>query len=99
MQFNATDNSANISRLLENLNGHIVVILEQEGLYQLRSDSSNPTGGLELNQDVSVETKSTNQGLSPGENAILWTVVLILSLAPALYMRWNLSKREFREEE
>lgn len=99
MQFNATDNSANISRLLENLNGHIVVILEQEGLYQLRSDSSNPTGGLELNQDVGVEAKSTEQGLSPGENAILWTVVLVLSLCPAVYMRWNLSKQEFREEE
>jgi len=99
MQFNATDNSANISSLLEDLNGHIVIILEQKGLYQLVSDSSNPTGGIELNQEIGVEGKSDNQGLSPGENAILWTVVLFLSLSPAFYMRWNLSKREFHEEE
>ena len=85
--------------LLENLNGHIVVILEQTGVYQLVSDSSNPIGGFELNQEIGVETSKTNIGLSPGQNASLWTVVLILCLGPALYMRWNLSKQEFHEEE
>lgn len=99
MQFNASNNSANISELVENLNGHIVVILEQTGVYQLVSDSSNPIGGFELNQEIGVETSKTNLGLSPGQNASLWTVVLILCLGPALYMRWNLSKQEFHEEE
>lgn len=99
MQVNASNNSANISGLLENLNGHIVVILEQTGVYQLVSDSSNPIGEFELNQEIGLDTTKTSSGLSPGQNASLWTVVLVLSLGPALYMRWNLSKQEFHEEE
>tara|TARA_B100000767_G_scaffold244360_1_gene242593 strand:+ start:877 stop:1707 length:831 start_codon:yes stop_codon:yes gene_type:complete len=99
MQFNASNGSGNVSSLIEDLDGHLVVILEQDGVYQLVSDSSNPIGGFDLSQDMGIDKTSTNQGLSPGENAILWTAILLAVLAPALYMRWSLSKQEFQEEE
>ena len=99
MQFNASNNSANISDLTKDLTGHIVVILEQPGVYQLVSDSVNPTGGFELNQEIELEKENVSPTLSPGQNAILWTAILVLCLFPALSMRWKLSKQDVLEEE
>tara|TARA_Y100000766_G_scaffold285588_1_gene310688 strand:+ start:2275 stop:3147 length:873 start_codon:yes stop_codon:yes gene_type:complete len=98
MQFNASNNSANISSLTEDLNGHIVVILEQSGTFQLVSDSSNPMGGFELNQEIGLEKESDQSYFSPGQNAILWTGILVLILFPALYIRWKLSSEDVLDE-
>ena len=67
-------------------------------MYLLESDSSNPTGGVDLNLDEE-QSRALNQGMSPGVTASLWAILLIASLLPAMYMRWNLSKRHSKEEE
>ena len=99
MQFNASNGTGNVSSLLENLNGSLVVVLEQTGVYQLVSDSSNPVGGVELYDETDTGQIIGTQGMSPGQRASLWTGILIVALAPALYMRWNLSKQVIQEEE
>jgi len=99
MQFNASNGTGNVSSLLENLNGSLVVVLEQTGVYQLVSDSSNPVGGVELYDGTDTGQIIGTQGMSPEQRASLWTGILIVALAPALYMRWNLSKQVIQEEE
>jgi hypothetical protein len=99
MQFNASNGTGNVSSLLENLNGSLVVLLEQTGVYQLVSDSSNPVSGVELNDETDTGQIIGTQGMSPEQRASLWTGILIVALAPALYMRWNLSKQVIQEEE
>jgi hypothetical protein len=99
MKFNASNGSGNVSSLLENFNGSLVVVLEQTGVYQLVSDSLNPTGGVELYDESEKGQIIGNQGMSPGQRASLWTGILVAALAPAIYMRWNLSKQAIQEEE
>ena len=99
MQFNASNGTGNVSSLLENLNGSLVVVLEQTGVYQLVSDSSNPVGGVELYDGTDTGQIIGTQGMSPEQRASLWTGILIVALEPALYMRWNLSKQVIQEEE
>ena len=99
MQFNASNGSGNISNLLENFNGSLVVMLEQTGVYRLVSTSVNPAVGVELSDGTDTGQIIGTQGMSPGQRASLWTGILIATLAPALYMRWNLSKKAITEEE
>ena len=99
MEFNASNGSGNISGLLDDFNGSLVVILEQTGTYQLVSDSTNPAGGVDLYDDSEVGQIMGTQGMSPGQRASLWTGILLAALAPALYMRWNLSRQVPNEEE
>jgi len=99
MQFNASNGSGNISNLLENFNGDLVVMLEQTGVYRLVSTSVNPAVGVELSDGTDTGQIIGTQGMSPGQRASLWTGFLIAALAPALYMRWNLSKKAITEEE
>ena len=99
MDFNASNESGNISGLLDDFNGSLVVILEQTGTYQLVSDSTNPAGGVNLYDDSEVGQIIGTQGMSPGQRASLWTGILLAALAPALYMRWNLSRQVPNEEE
>ena len=99
MQFNASNESGNISSLLENFNGSLVVILEQAGTYRLVSDSTNTASGVELYDDSDMGQLIGTQGMSPGQRASLWTGILLAALAPAMYMRWNLSKQVTDEGE
>jgi len=99
MQFNASNGSGNVSSLLDNLNGSLVVMLEQGGVYRLVTDSSNPASGIELYDETELGKTIGTQGMSPGQRASLWTAILIATLLPALYMRWNLSKQAIQEEE
>ncbi len=99
MQFNASNGSGNISTLLEDFSGSLVVILEQTGTYQLVSDSTNLPGGVDLYDDSDAGQIIAPQGMSPGQRASLWTGILLAALAPAIYMRWNLSKQVTGEEE
>ena len=99
MQFNASNGSGNVSELLEGLNGSLVLILEHSGVYRLVSDSENPTGGFELNDNQDTGVKIGTQGMSPGERASLWTALLVATLVPAIYMRWKLSKQVIHEDE
>jgi hypothetical protein len=99
MQFNASNGSGNVSSLLDNLNGSLVVMLEQAGVYRLVTDSSNPASGIELYDETELGKTIGTQGMSPGQRASLWTAILIATLLPALYMRWNLSKQAIQEEE
>lgn len=99
MQFNASNGSGNISDLLEDFNGSLVVILEQTGMYQLVGDSSSPASGVELYDDTDTGKIVGTQGMSPGQRSSLWTGILLAALAPALYMRWNLSRQPSNEEE
>jgi hypothetical protein len=99
LQFNASNGSGNVSSLVQNLNGSLVMMLEHSGVYQLVTDSSNPAGGVEFNEDSGFGKTAGAQGLSPGQRASLWTGILIAALAPAFYMRWNLSKQAIQEEE
>lgn len=96
--FNASNGSGNVSSLLQDWNGSLVVMLERSGVYLLESDSSNPTGGFDLNVDEE-QSQVLSQKMSPGVTASLWTVILIACLLPAIYMRWNLSKQHSEEEE
>lgn len=99
MQFNASNGSGNVSGLLENFNGSLVVILERAGTYQLVNDSTNSAGGFELYDTSDTGQMMGTQGMSPGQRASLWTGILLAALAPAMYMRWNLSKQATDEEE
>jgi len=99
LQFNASNGSGNVSSLVENLNGSLVMVLEHSGVYKLVADSLNPTGGIELSEEENSGKTVGTQGMSPGQRASLWTGILIAALAPAFYMRWNLSKQGIQEEE
>ena len=99
MQFNASDGSGNVSELIEDLNGSLVMVLEHSGVYQLVSDSSNPIGDFDFNENDETGIQIGNQGMSPGKKATLWTMVLTITLVPAIYMRWKLSKHAIHEEE
>jgi hypothetical protein len=99
MQFNATDEVANISALRSETGGKIVVLLEKTGIYRLVTDSENPTGGMDVYDGNTTGFETKNDGVSPGTQAAVWTVVLIISLLPAMYMRWSISKQAPRAEE
>ena len=98
MQFNASNGSGNISNLIEDFNGSLVVMLEQTGVYRLVAPMSAVVG-VELYDGTDTGQIMGTQGMSPGQRASLWTGILIAALAPALYMRWNLSKKVIPEEE
>ena len=100
MQFNSSQSQANISQLLIDFNGTLVVILEQTGTYRLTSDSTNPTGAIDLSEPEQTVDDTQQGGLSPGTQALIWGVVLFALLLPAIYMRWKLSKQpKFNREE
>ena len=99
VQFNASNGSGDVSSLLDGLNGSLVVVLEQTGVYKLTSESLNPAGGVELSDGTEAGKTIGTQGMSPGQRASLWTGILIATLLPAFYMRWNLSKQAIQEEE
>ena len=99
MQFNATDEVANISAMRSETGGKIVVLLEKTGVYRLVTDSENPTGGMDVYDGNTTGFETKNDGASPGTQAAVWTVVLIVSLLPAMYMRWSISKQAPRTEE
>ena len=99
MQFNATDEVANISALRSETGGKIVVLLEKTGVYRLVTDSENPTGGMDVYDGNTTGFETKNDRPSPGTQAAVWTVVLIVSLLPAMYMRWSISKQAPRTEE
>ena len=99
MQFNASNGSGNISNLIEDFNGSLVVMLEQTGVYRLVNDSTNSASGFELYDTSDTGQMMGTQGMSPGQRASLWTGILLAALAPAMYMRWNLSKQVTDEEE
>ena len=100
MQFNSSQSQANISQLLIDFNGTLVIILEQTGTYRLTSDSSNPTGAIDLSEPEQTVDDIQQGGLSPSTQALIWGVVLFALLLPAIYMRWKLSKQQkFNREE
>ena len=93
MQFNATDGVANISAMTTETGGKVVVVLEKTGVYRLVTDSENPTGGMDVYDGNTTGYETKTDGVSPGTQAAVWTVVLIVSLLPAMYMRWSISKQ------
>ena len=99
MAFNSTAQYGNISSMMSGNEESIVVILEKTGTYRLVTDSQNPTGGFDVyDGNTSNADQNTNQR-SPGLEASVWTVILILSLLPAIYMRWSISKQTHPAQE
>ena len=93
MQFNASDGFANISAMTSETGGKVVVLLEKTGVYRLVADSQNPTGGMDVYDGNTTGFETNADDVSPGIQAAVWTVVLIASLLPAMYMRWSISKQ------
>jgi len=93
LQFNSTDEVARISAMASETGGKIVVLLERTGVYRLVADSQNPTGGMDVYDGNTAGFETRTDGVSPATQAAVWTVILIASLLPAMYMRWSISKQ------
>jgi hypothetical protein len=93
MAFNSTAEHGNISAMMSGNEVSIVVVLEKTGTYRLVTDSQNPTGGIDVYDGNTSNPDSSIDRRSPGLEASIWTVILILSLLPAIYMRWSISKQ------
>lgn len=101
MAFNSSAQYGNISSMMSGNEESIVVLLEKTGTYRLVTDSQNPTGGFDVYDGNSSNADRNTDQPSRGLEASVWTVILILSLLPAIYMRWSISKQTYpaREEE
>ena len=99
LQFNATDGVANLSAMASENGGKIVVLLERTGVYRLVADSQNPTGGMDVYDGNTTGFETRTDGVSPRTEATVWTVILIASLLPAMYMRWSISKQASNTDE
>ena len=93
LQFNSSQSEANISSLLGDFEGSLVVLLEKSGTYRLESDSTNPTGAIDLYDSKQVDEGKRSSGISPGAQATIWGVVLFAMLLPAIYMRTVLARQ------
>jgi len=93
LSFNATDEVGNISSILENENSTFVVILEQSGEYALVSDSLNPSIGIDVFDEAPSTAVKNAQSTPPSQVATLWTIVLVASLLPAIYMRYSIASK------
>ena len=94
----AKTNTTNISNWLHNWTGKLVITLESNGPSVLKSDSTNPTGSLDFNNEQT--NTSEEQMIEPSrEFAILIVVLLLLAILPAFYMYWQITRKNNDESE
>jgi hypothetical protein len=89
--FNSSDQQGDVSAILENWNGSLVIVLERTGQYRLISDSTNPSIGINVFDEAPETDKKTSTERPPSQVATIWTVILIASLLPAFYLRYSIA--------
>lgn len=94
----AQTNTTNITDWLDNWTGRLVITLESDGPYLLKSDSTNPTGSLDFNNE---QTNTSEEQMSEPsrEFAVLIVALLILAILPAFYMYWQITRENNDESE
>ena len=94
----AKTNTTNISDWLDNWTGRLVITLESDGPYVLKSDSTNPTGSLDFNNE---QTSTNEEQMSEPsrEFALFIVALLILAILPAFYMYWQITGKNNDESE
>tara|TARA_S200000501_G_scaffold120529_1_gene113347 strand:+ start:1879 stop:2883 length:1005 start_codon:yes stop_codon:yes gene_type:complete len=94
LSFDSGNKSANLSSWTENWNGRIVFMLEDAGITNLTSASSQPLGNFDFNQEQDVDDeKSVREELKPSTLALMVGIILFLLLLPALIMFQGLRKQ------
>lgn len=94
----AKTNTTNISDWLDNWTGRLVITLESNGPNVLKSDSTNPTGFLDFN-DEQTSTSEEQMSEPSREFAVFIVALLILAILPALYMYWQITRENNDESE
>jgi len=76
----------NISEMLQGWDGRLIFILENDGSPQLQSYSDETAGNMEFNEDENEITNPIQQS-NPAVYAMIWFVILLILIAPAI-MLW-----------
>ena len=94
LSFESGNKSANISTWIKNWNGRIVFMLEDPGIANLTSASSQPLGNFDFSQEQKITDEQTEvEDLNPSTLALLVGILLFLVLLPALIMFQGLRKQ------
>lgn len=94
----AKTNTTDISEWLNNWTGRLVIMLESNGASVLKSDSTNPTGFLDFNNE---QTDPSEEQMSEpsAEFALFIIAILLVAIFPALQMYWQVTRKNTDESE
>lgn len=82
----SSQEGVNISALLQDWTGRLVFIFENEGSPQLQSYSDKTASNMDIIDDQEGETSELNNP-NPAQYAMIWFVIMLLLIAPAI-MLW-----------
>ncbi len=94
LSFDSGNKSANLTSWTNNWDGRIVFMLEDIGIANLTSASSQPLGNFDFNQEQEIsDEKSVSEEIKPSTLALFVGIMLFLILLPALIMFQGLRRQ------